>query len=483
MFIFLRGGILVRNFANQEMRNIMRASGHRFVLFSPEPDHPYFARQFSDPCFVLARMERDSGLKALGATRLRSFLVQVRRFTYGNTRFSENGCRQSLIGALKSEQMSTSSFVGRLFYRSILWTAALGSRFRMIRELLAWLEDRLTPFDAHAKYYRQYQPVMTIVTSLGFDLDSLVMREARRHSAKVTVLVKNWDVPTTRGTGGVVPDHVMVWNDTMRDEVARYHDVPQERISLTGVAQWDYYFRSEAAPCTYDAFISRYGLDPKKKTIYFAMTTPSHYKHNVTLTRLLLEAIRDGKIDQDTQLLVRLHPTYVLINGLLSDEVKEELAALEREFGDILAFSRPESEDHNGFLIPGDSDEMALKEILTHSDVMVTVYSTQILEGLIFDLPVINAGMYTFRDTGLPISTYEDWDHVRQVLDREAVYYCYSIDETIAAVNTALANPEQGSAARQRIKDRLFSTELRGQGGEKTGQKLLSLIEQNEAGA
>lgn len=476
-FIFLRGGILVRNFVNQEMLRLLRNSGHLFVIFSPDPDHPYLKRHFSAPCFVLAKMETATASQALWATRWRSFLVQVRRFTYGNTRFAENGCRRSLITALEREQMASSSFVGRLFYRSILWVAAAASRWRPIRRLLARIENVTVPFSAHEDFYQRYEPDMAVVTSLGFDVDTPVMREAHKHGARTTVLIKNWDVPTTRGIGGVMPDNVLVWNDEMHDEVVRYHDVPARCIGISGVSQWDHYFRSDAPVCDRDSFLRRYGLRPDRRTIYFAMTTPSHYKYNVTLARMLLEAMRDGRLAGETQLLVRLHPAYVLIGGMLSDEIRDELKALEREFGGCLAFSLPTSEEYSGFVIPGDGDDTDLKEILTHSDAMVTIYSTQILEGMIFDLPIINAGMFAFRDTGLPIATYEAWDHIRQVLDRDAVAYCYTMDEVVTAINDALSDPARGAAARRRITGQLFPESLRGRGGEESGRQLLALME------
>ncbi|MDC0033959.1 hypothetical protein OAJ57_05310, partial [Alphaproteobacteria bacterium] len=271
--------------------------------------------------------------------------------------------------------------------------------------------------------------------------------------------------------------HVLVWNDIMRDEVVRYHDVPAQRVSVTGISQWDNYFRADSPAPLKTTFLARYRLSGERRTIYFAMTTPTHYKHNITLARLLLEAIRDGRIHYPAQLLVRLHPAYTLIDGLLSDEARDELEELEKEFGALLAFSRPTSEAHKGFIVPGETNDADLKAILTHSDVMVTVYSTQILEGLIFDLPIVNAGMFAFRDTGLPVATYETWDHIRQVLDREAIAYCYSMDEVVATLNAALDDPAAGREARRRIAETQFLPALRGRGGEVTASKLIQILE------
>lgn len=476
-FIFLRAGIFVRNFVSRDLIREFESSGHRFVIFSPEPAHPFLRRHFSAPCFELARMDVAAGQRALWSSRLRNFFVQVRRFTFANTRFSENGCRQSLIAALRREQMSAAGPLGRSFYHAILWTARLASQSRTVRRLLLLAESWAATFSAHAEHYRKYRPSMVVVNSLGFDQDTLIMREARRFGARVCVLVKNWDVPTTRGIGGAVPDHVLVWNQIMRDEVERYHDVPAERISVVGISQWDDYFRDDVPTPSRKAFQARYGLAPDRRTIYFAMTTPTHYKHNFTLARLLLEAIRDGRIEPRAQLLVRLHPAYVLINGVLDESGRIELEALQREFGSLLALSYPTSENYRGFAVPGEANDNDLKEILTHSDMMVTVYSTQILEGAMLDLPIVNAGMFAFRDTGLPISTYEAWDHIRQVLNREAVSYCYSMEELCREINAALASRNRGAAARQRIAEEQFAPSLRGRSGRLTGRKLIQLLD------
>jgi hypothetical protein len=476
-FIFLRSGILVRNFVNADLVQSMVDSGHQFVIFSAEPDHPYLRKHFSHSCFVLEKMEIEIGIKALRQTRWRSFFTLVRRFTYGNTRFEENGCRQSIVAAFRNEQISHSSFLGQIFYKSILFVAATASRFKLLRRTLVTTENYSNKFSAHKRFYDRYNPVLSIVTSLGFDQDTLVMREAKAQGSQVLVLVKNWDVPTTRGIGSVVPDHVFVWNDIMGNEVIRYHDVPRNRITITGISQWDHYFRADATIPTKQKFRERFHLSSKRKTIYFAMTTPTHYKHNTTLARQLLEAIRDCAIQEPAQLLVRLHPTYVLHNGLLSEEVRDELQALSEEFGDLLSFSYPTSEEFNDFIVPGDQDDRELKEIFSYSDVLVTVYSTQMLEGTIFNIPIINAGMYNFRDTGLPIATYEAWDHIQQILDRDAINYCYSMDGVVAAINTAFEEPTNGSTARKNIADEQFIPKLRGRGGEETGRALVKLME------
>src|SRR5262249_49869849 len=229
-FIFLRAGIFVRNFVNRELLSQFERSGHRFVIFAPEPDHPFLRRHFAAPCFEIARFDLSTGRDALSHSRLKQFFVLLRRYTYANPRCAENGCRHGLLAALRREHIAKAGFFGRLYYQAMLGMARLASRSRLVRAAACWLEGKLGRFEPHAEYYRRYRPAITIVNSLGFDLDTLIMREARHFGAKNVVLVKNWDVPTTRGIGGIIPDWVLVWNDIMRGEVIRYHDVSPARV-------------------------------------------------------------------------------------------------------------------------------------------------------------------------------------------------------------------------------------------------------------
>lgn len=460
----------------------MFASGHRFVILCPEPDHPVLKDVFTESCFHFERLATEELATTQRGSRLRSFLVLTRRFTYGNTHFSENGCRHSNIAAFRAEQIAKASRLGRFYYRTILLAARLASRFAWFRQVLQWLDSRTMPFNGHAELYAKYDPSFAIVTSLGFDTDTLVMREARQHGCEIIAVIKNWDVPTTRGIGGEIPHHVLAWNDVMKREVVRYHDVHEERVHICGISQWDDYFNKTPMRGR-EAFLRHYGLSPARHVVYFAMTTPTHYHHNIRLTRILLNAIRDGRVKQPAQLLVRLHPAYISFDRLLTDEVREELKGLEAEFDGLLSFSYPTSEGMNHFQVPTARNDTDLKEILSYCDVLVTVYSTQILEGIIFDRPVINAGLFDFRQTGLPITTYENWDHIRQVLDREAVAYCYDEDEVIRGINADLANPERLAAGRKRIKDELLIPALCGKGGVTTADILIRLMNNHDKGA
>ncbi len=478
VFIFLRGGILVRNFANDELIYRLEHSGMEFVLFSPEPEHPVIKTLFAAQCFKVHKIGGGRLYKSRMASFFADFLIQIRRFTYGNSKIDENGCNVSLIEALKSEQIATSGKLGRLFYYLILFIADLSGHYKPLRIGLNWIEKKLFPYSAHKYYYDKYQPKLTIVTSLGFGDDALYMREAHAQNVKTLVLVKNWDVPTTRGIGGVIPDHVFVWNDIMKNEVVKYHDIEERRIEICGISQWDSYF-SDIEIGSKEEFLNKYGLSNERKTVYFAMTTPSHYFHNVKLSKLILKLIDEEEDTLPCQLLIRLHPAYVLINGMLTDEVKDEINIIKEKYGNRVAFSYPHSETYCNFSVPSSKNDIDLKEILLYSDALITVYSTQILEGLIFDIPIINAGLYNFRGTRLPVTTYEGWDHIMQVMDREAVSYCYNEEQLKESLFQELKMPSKNSNKRVKLAEKIIIPELRGRGGVETAKLLSNIMNAN----
>ena len=87
--------------------------------------------------------------------------------------------------------MAKASRLGRLYSGMLLLAARLASRFTWCRRLLRRLESRTMPFDGHAELYARYNPSYAIVTSLGFDADTLVMDET----------------PTTRPLTPCLPAH------------------------------------------------------------------------------------------------------------------------------------------------------------------------------------------------------------------------------------------------------------------------------------
>ncbi len=67
------------------------------------------------------------------------------------------------------------------------------------------------------------------------------MRRGRSVSA-ARLCVWSWDHLSSKALIRVVPDKVMVWNTTQRDEAQRFHGVPADRVLVTGAQCFDQWF-------------------------------------------------------------------------------------------------------------------------------------------------------------------------------------------------------------------------------------------------
>lgn len=473
VFLALRDGIHIRNYANPALIQTLVQSGYEIVLLVPEPEHPQIRAQFAAPCFRFERMDVAALDRAMRDNRWSRIMRTARRHALGGAWFWNIASLRCLATIHWREQAPRSNWFGKTEILLAFFLAALLGRFLLMRRLMRWTERRQASFNAHAEIYERYRPSLTMVASSGYLYDALLMREARQHDAKVAVAIKNWDVPTTKGIGADVPDHVFVWNDTMRNEMIRHHDVPANQIKVTGIPQWDHYF----APLPADlagGFRARYKIPEGRRVIYFATTSPIFYDDNFAVARIILNAMRDGRISAPTHFLLRLHPQYFdLKTSSLAPNVSEELAALERDFSDILSVSVPTFSHDGGLQIIHEEQETLLREILAASDLMVTIYSTQIIEATLFGLPVINVGMYQFRGIDQPMSICATWPHNLQIGPLNGTTDCTTENALVAAINADLTDRKRLDAGRTRIADKIIATELRGKSGVALGHALV----------
>ena len=355
VFVFVRDGFMIRNYFRPDMIDVMANSGHRFVILSANPANPYLNSLFDRPCFKLERFEREGISKAASGGRLIDFLRRVRHFTYANTRSDQMGTRLlQLEWMFREEAASANTRLGKLFFRLVPICADFSSRWRIMRAVVGMLESKLIRFDGHRELYEKYKPSLAIFGTLGHGHDWLIMQEAKRHGARILSIVRSWDNKTSKGYSWRPVDHVFTWSQAMTDEVVQFHDVPRKIVDTIGIPGWDNYF--DGSPVAdRQSFMYSFGMSSDRKIIYFATGSPNMYRNNMVVARDVLEAIRDGRIHEPAQLLIRLHPMLESREdpkwGDIVKRENDELAHLMEEFQGLVAVSRNVVSDPNGLFI------------------------------------------------------------------------------------------------------------------------------------
>ena len=478
VLITLRDFSTVRNILTADSVNYLTTSGIKFIILCDDPNDPFLREHLSHPCFVFEKLKLDELKTRMRDSRLFEWFRIVRFHTYGNSTLQSLGTRRYYTIVFKQEIMSKASFpFGKIYFGSVIPAALLASRWKLFRRGLVALEALLFKFSAHNKVYTEHKPTLAIFPSLGYSVaDTFLMREARHNGSKLLSIVRSWDNTTNKGYGGCTPDHVFVWNNLMRRETIRHHDVPTKNVDIAGIPHCDVYFQNVTMR-ERDEFFADHGLRPDRKTIYYAMSGPNSFRNNIDIIELLLQAIHDGRIEHDSQLLVRIHPGFVSYTRKWKDHVdnlKRRLPELEKKFSGRLGISQQSIRTVGKVEILDPINQVLNKELFSFTDVLVNIYSTQMVEASIFDLPIITAGWHPLRETNLPISVFERYDHVRRVLATGAVTTTHTPEELILAINKDLSNRSRLSQERKSLFDQEVSAH-RGRAGLYTAERIVSL--------
>ena len=134
----------------------------------------------------------------------------------------------------------------RAYARTPAFVLAL-ARLRS-RTLVVWLLERLEEaVPCHRgveQFIRAERPDLMLVTPLielgSPQLDYL--RVARRLGVRTALCVWSWDHLSSKALIRVRPDSLIVWNELQREEAARFHGFPPERVQVTGAQCFDRWF-------------------------------------------------------------------------------------------------------------------------------------------------------------------------------------------------------------------------------------------------
>jgi CDP-Glycerol:Poly(glycerophosphate) glycerophosphotransferase len=268
---------------------------------------------------------------------------------------------------------------------------------------------------------------------------------ARRAGLPVVGHIASWD--HTVGKGIVPPDldRYIVQNGVMRDDLVRYHGVDAARIVVTGWPQTDVFHRRRPHG-EYEDVVRELGLDPARRVVLVMGNSPTNapYEHN--FVQRLVSWWEDSGAAARFSLLFRPHPR--------DREWRERFApAL---FRDGVAVQEPSF-----------TDLETLAVLLQHGDVVVSNAGTILLDALVNDRPAV----CVLYDEGAPPGESWAWknvsgEHYKSLIESDAFYRAESFDEVTAAIERALAQPDELAPERARVAHAVVG-EVDGRAGER----------------
>jgi hypothetical protein len=408
----------------------LRARAGAIVIVAPFADEPWFRDEFVHGNVSAVRMARH----APRPVERRLFSALYNLYLAGPTphslqlfldRWADN---HPSIGWLRT------SFTRRLL-----------PACRWLSPLLERVYSRFGDTGGYRALIAREQPDVAVFSRLFFCDEIPLMRAAVQAGVPTVGAVASWDNLTTKGPLLPRLDRLLVWNELLKDEAIRYHAYGPEEVLVTGAPHHDIAFAGGSQFADRASFFERLGLDPRKKLITYAGEDPVIAPDAPSYVEEIAAVVRRNGLSMPCQLLVRPHP-------------QDDLARYERirRLPDVI-FDLPGKPSDKYWMDMTRRDLLHLCETLIHSDVVVNVTSTIVVDAAFFDTPSICIGYgYTHPKTHFnsPMRFFE-MDHFRHVIDDGATCVVESPEELRAAIDRYLLDPSRDREGRMKTTRRI----------------------------
>ena len=465
VFIIVQLQFTVRYLLKTDIYKTLNGLGHKIVILSPNGNDNNFIKEHSLENVSFEKLEIEHYQKYTKKIFYR-FFVQVRRLTLPA---KYNISTISLKEEFLIERMRKLNLKSRLFYRFCIATARITRKWRSFSQLLIFLENTLYNKNAHKKLYEKYKPDAIILNDLGtIESSNFIMREAKHYGAKVISLILSWDNLTAKGVGCIKPDFAVAWNPIMSDELQDYHYLKRKNIYIGGIPHFDSYAKKlNSVDKINNKFFKNNKVD---KFIYYGTGAPAWFTGNVNTIQLLINYIKSNN-NKKIKLVLRPHPAY-LARGKYNDEL-DSIIEIAKDNDSYIYLNLPDFIQRNiGFEFT-ETDQYLHEYFIRNCKVLITSYSTLMLEAAIFDKPIINIGFDASRS--LPkyktsiISLRET--HLQKVLSNGFASDAENEEALSKLLDLHLSKPDRGKNKRNEVFDKYINFNF-GTSGKKIAEEI-----------
>ncbi len=164
---------------------------------------------------------------------------------------------------------------------------------RRIDGFCAWAEEVLPAQSAAIEGISANAPDIVLLTPL-IDIGSSqveYVKACRALRIPIVHCVASWDNLTNKGLIKALPDRVFVWNEAQKREAVELHDVPAERVVVTGAQLFDRWFEWRPSRDR-QSFCAELGLDAAKPILLYTASSIFICRREVDLVVHWLTSIR-----------------------------------------------------------------------------------------------------------------------------------------------------------------------------------------------
>ena len=468
-------GMAVVYFLQSDVARALVEAGVEVVVLTDDEIKDQIAKRFSEPGlkFEGLRLKQAAAYAESHRRRWQWMLAYLRRV--GGSWRINTGAMDSHIWEVWVEN----SWKWRLgmWVPGALATLVLRSSAAARRGLVRMQTRFVRTPRLYTDLFREHQPDLVIASTAGWRLDRYLLREAAEHGIPTMAAIVGWDNPSSYAIPGAPVDFATCWSELQKDELVFGSDWKPDQVHVGGIPSYDGYFRKQWL-LPKQAYFERHGLDPRRKLISYASSFV-HFAPNYPNVEALARLVSADALCEPAQLLVRLHPSHFQDKPRIFAEERERIQALEGEYPHVHVVRPVPLGGSLGYYSGEDMDEKS--SMMAHSDVMVTVYSTMLVETAVHNTPMVAAvidtpgGWNRPKKYSLSLRKIGNWPTHRRFRQARAGRVASDPNELCEVINAYLRNPTLDAEERRRFVEQEI-TFTDGTAGKRTAEYILQVL-------
>jgi CDP-glycerol glycerophosphotransferase (TagB/SpsB family) len=385
IFISADHGMAIIYFMQSEVVSTLLNAGVEVIVLTDGEIQSQISSRFARPGLIIEdlRLRQANDYAKKIQPRLQWLLAYLRRV--GSSRRSNTEAMDSHIWEVWAE--NSWKFRLGIWIPSALMILLLRN-FSWARKLLVRMQNRFTPDPGlYTDLFDKYHPDMVIASTPGWRMDRYLLREsAKRGIPNMTVIV-GWDNSSSYNISGADVQWATCWSELQKNELVKGSDWNPEHVNIGGIPSYDGYFRKQWL-MPRDEYFKLHGLDPKRKLISYASSFV-HFAPNFPNIEALAKLVSSDSLTEPSQLLIRLHPSHFQDKPKIFADERAQVFELEKKYPHVHVVQPVALGGSLGYYGGEDMDEKS--SMMAYSDVVVTVYSTMLVETAAHDTPMIAA--------------------------------------------------------------------------------------------
>ena len=473
VFVVADHGLSVVYFLQSDVISTLLAAGVEVVLLTDDELVGRIAQRFGRPGLTVDGLRlKQAEAYSEGSHRELQWWLGLLRRVGGSQRINT----EAMDAYIRQVHVEHNARRKRYLYPLADATIWLLRHAALARKALVQLQRPLVPH-LYGDLFDRYKPDMVIANTPGWRMDRYLLREAHARGIPNAAAIVGWDNPSSYAISGAPTQWATCWSDEQKRELVLGSDWKPERVNIGGIPSYDGYLRREWL-MDREAYFRKHQLDPERKLIAYACSFET-FSPNIQNIEALARMISQDRLKAPAQLLIRLHPNHFMRNWPFLIEERERILRMAQEIPHVHVVSPASLGGALGHYSGEDMDEKS--SMMAHADIVVTVYSTMVVETAIHDRPIISAcldvpgGWNLPRKFSLSLSEIGNWPTHQRFREAGAGRVAFDEPSLLEHVNHYLEDPAlDGDQRRAFVRQEITFTD--GSAGRRTGEYLLSLL-------